>query len=123
MALARHRRDVTVAPSVHDAERLLLGWAVVASDEASAAAFRRAARGLRGSGPGRHALDDEAAIAEMARVLSAGEATSVPAAARYVAAKLPGQQSLNAGARRLERKYRDRLAQNIKCRDDSEDSA
>ncbi len=79
-------------------------------------AFGRAARALLGR-VGRRALNDAAALAEMARLLAAGDMKSIPVAARYVAAKLPELQSLDAGARRLERKYRKRLAQNIKCRD------
>jgi sirohydrochlorin ferrochelatase len=74
-------------------------------------AFRRAARALLAR-VGRRSLDDEAQLAQMARVLAEGVAESLPAAARYVAAKLPGRHSLDSAAKRLERKYRKRLGGN-----------
>jgi hypothetical protein len=79
-------------------------------------AFGRAARALRGSRPGRHALDDDAALAEMAQALAAGEVKFVAAAARRAAAKLPGRHSLDSAADRLERKFRKKRG-NIKSRD------
>jgi hypothetical protein len=84
--------------------------------------FGRAARALLGSGPGRRALDDDAALAEMARALAAGEEKFVAAAARHAAAKLPGRHSLDSAADRLERKFRKKRG-NIKSRDRGRDSA
>jgi hypothetical protein len=55
---------------------------------------------------GRHAFNDDTALAEMARVLDEGHARSIPGAAEYVAAKLPGKHSLASTAKRLDRKYR-----------------
>jgi hypothetical protein len=69
-------------------------------------AFGRAARALLGHG-GRPSLNDDAALAEMARVLDASEANTVEGAAAFVAAKLPGRQSLLATTKRLARKYRE----------------
>jgi hypothetical protein len=76
-------------------------------------AFGRAARVLLGSGPGRHVLDDDAALAEMARTLATGETKFVAVAARRAAAKLPRPQSLDSAADRLEKKYRKKRRENI----------
>jgi len=72
-------------------------------------AFERGARAVLGRRSGRHALKDDAAIAEMARALDDRAAGSVACAARYAAAKLPGRQSLDSAAKRLERKYREKF--------------
>jgi hypothetical protein len=68
-------------------------------------ALGNAARSVLGH-VGRQTINDDAALAEMARVLDAGEAETVEGAARYAAASLPGCHSLNATTKRLARKYR-----------------
>lgn len=62
---------------------------------------------------GRPAADDASALLEMRDLLQTGRAASVREAAMLVAKTLPGQQTVEATAARLRRKWREtRVEQN-----------
>lgn len=68
-------------------------------------AFERAARALYQSSPGRKAVDDRAALAEVRWLLETGEARSLNDALRMVAKSLRGSGNIRSVAERLRRKW------------------
>jgi hypothetical protein len=74
--------------------------------------YRRAAGVLAGAFAGRPAVADEGSLERVAALLRDGTCKSVSRAARYVARATTGEQAAGAAAKRLARKYRERLAQN-----------